>query len=69
MQNPAYGYMISHYTIISKTKQPLVFPQSLHSEFKGTIMSRPVFLFKQSNPKVTEADTVKGILKRHFWVF
>lgn len=30
-------------------------------------MSNPAFLFKQSSPKVSEADTVKGILK-HFWV-
>lgn len=30
-------------------------------------MSSPAFLFKQSSPKVSEADRVKGIL-RHFWV-
>lgn len=40
---------------------------ALHSERKGTVMSRPAFLFKQSNPEVTEEDTVKGRLRRHFW--
>ena len=29
-------------------------------------MSSPAFLFKQSSPKVSEAETVKGIL-RLFW--
>lgn len=39
-----------------------------YSEFKGTVMSRAAFLFKQSSSTVTEADTMKGIILRHFWV-
>lgn len=67
MQNPACGCMVSHYSVISKTKQPLVFLSHYTQNWKGTVVSRSAFLFKQSSPKVTEADTVKGIL-RHFWV-
>ena len=37
-------------------------------EIKGTVTSRAAFLFKQSSSMVTEADTMKGVILRHFWV-
>lgn len=35
------------------------FSQSFHSELKDTVMSIHAFMFKQSSPEMTEADTVK----------
>lgn len=61
MQNPAYGCAISLYTI-SKTKHLIAFwvflkfflhEATAYSELKGTVISRPAFLFKQSSSEVT----------------
>ena len=57
---------VSRYTITRKTKDPLVFLNHYTQNWKSTVMSSPAFLFKQSSPKVSEAETVKGIL-RLFW--
>ena len=57
---------VSRYTIIWKTKNPLVFLNHYTQTWKSTVTSSPAFLFKQSSPKVSEAETVKGIL-RLFW--
>ena len=57
---------VSHCTITWKTKDPLVFLNHYTQNWKSTVMSSPAFLFKQSSPKVSEAVTVKDIL-RLFW--
>ena len=60
------NHSVPCYTIIWKTKDPLVFLNHYTQKWKSTVTSSPAFLFKQSSPKVSEAETVKDILTL-FW--
>lgn len=48
------------YSITSAKPSSYWFFSVFHSELKDTVMSIPLFMFKQSSPAMTEASTVKS---------